>query len=90
MMVPVAGERSPGPRRKGVLTVSLELWLFAVVMEVLVIGTFFGGTFMAYRVGKRQSGAVPEPVQASIAVGPLQTGVSVAPTEREDRSAPAA
>jgi hypothetical protein len=73
-----------------VLTVSLELWLFAVVMEVIVIGTFFGGTVMAYRIGKRQSAAVPEHVQASISICPQQTGVSGAPTEREDRSAPAA
>jgi hypothetical protein len=69
---------------------SLGLWLFAVVMEVIVIGTFFGGTFMAYRVGKRQSAAVTEPVPASIAAVPRPAGAWDASTEREDRTSTAA
>jgi uncharacterized protein YneF (UPF0154 family) len=32
-----------------------DMFLFAVAMEVIVIGTFFGGTFLAYRIGTRQS-----------------------------------
>lgn len=69
---------------------SLELWLFAAVTEAIVIGTFFGGAFMAYRVGQRQSAAAAKPRESRIAVVPRQGDSWSASTEREDRSAPAA
>lgn len=75
---------------EGVLTVSLELWLFAAVMEVIVIGTFFGGTYLAYRVGRKQSAPVAGAGQAPITAATRQAGVSGTPTEREERTAPAA
>jgi hypothetical protein len=86
----LTGRKVIGAKRKGVLNVSLELWLFAAVMEVIVIGTFFGGTFLAYRVGQRQSRSAAEPVEARITPVPQQAGVSDARTETDDRPARAA
>jgi hypothetical protein len=69
---------------------SLELWLFAVVMEVIVLGTFGGGMFMMYRTGKRQSGALARPDRASAAAVPAQEGVLGRPTDAEARPSAAA
>jgi hypothetical protein len=71
-------------------TVSLELWLFAVVMEVIVISTFFGGTFMAYRVGRRQSAAATAPGHTTMGGVPHQARVLSPPAEVEDRTSAAA
>jgi hypothetical protein len=73
-----------------VLAVSLELWLFAVVMELIVIGTFFGGTFLAYRIGHQRSARTAESPESRITPVSRRVGGLGAPTEREDSTAPAA
>lgn len=62
------------------------LWLFAVVMEVIVLGIFGGGMFLMYRVGKRQSAATTAPGLAGGADASAQGGVLALPNEREVRT----
>jgi hypothetical protein len=70
------------------IDMSWELFLFAVVMEVIVIGTFFGGTFLAYRAGTRQPTAPPSVEKVSTVF--RRAHVLDASTETDDHSSVAA
>jgi hypothetical protein len=79
-----------GPPVEGVSTVTPQLWLFSVVMEVIVIGTFFGGTYLAYRVGQGQSQATSASADARPAAVAQRLGQPAPATREGDHGSAAA
>jgi hypothetical protein len=70
--------------------VTPPLWLFSVVMEVIIIGTFFGGTYLAYRVGQRQSQAPSASADAGPAAVAQRLGHRSPATRERDHGSAAA